>query len=464
MKKYLLLLYFVMLFVEVSGQQFNADSLMNIAETNNNDSIRIDAYFALTHRYAIGNVDSLMIYAKKAIVYGQAHHLRHLEAAGNLFAGYAFYRMGNLFQTQTYTLKAAKILDTYPNNLLQGYAANLYSFFQPTDSLQIMYEEKAVVYMGLAGKEGIFRLTTVYGNLSLDFENEHQLDSALVYAQKAYDIIIENGINTGIIAFISARLSKIHSELHQPGLAFAYGKMSLAAAQKSQVALGLDFAYRTMAEYYDSKHQEDSAFYYWSKVYNEPSASFYESKVDAANQLYKYYKKNHKADSALKYASIYIIGNDSLNNIAKAQQIEKINLQENVRQQELADQQAKEKETQKHNIQFALIAIGILIAIILFLLLSRTIMVSHKTVEILGVIVLLIVFEFINLLLHDYLENFTHNSPLLMLLALVAIAALIVPFHHRLEQLATKKLVEKNKVIRLAKAKKIVEQLGDKIS
>ena len=46
-----------------------------------------------------------------------------------------------------------------------------------------------------------------------------------------------------------------------------------------------------------------------------------------------------------------------------------------------------------------------------------------------------------------------------MLLGLVCMAALIVPLHHKLENWATHKLVEKNKAIRLAKAKKTIEEL-----
>jgi hypothetical protein len=48
------------------------------------------------------------------------------------------------------------------------------------------------------------------------------------------------------------------------------------------------------------------------------------------------------------------------------------------------------------------------------------------------------------------------------LLALVCIAALLVPLHHKLENWATHKLVEKNKQIRLAAAKKTIQQLEDK--
>jgi hypothetical protein len=72
------------------------------------------------------------------------------------------------------------------------------------------------------------------------------------------------------------------------------------------------------------------------------------------------------------------------------------------------------------------------------------------------VIALLIVFEFLNLLLHPFLERITHHNPVLMLLSLVCIAALLVPLHHRLEKWAVRKLVEKNKRIRLAAEKKMI--------
>ena len=48
-----------------------------------------------------------------------------------------------------------------------------------------------------------------------------------------------------------------------------------------------------------------------------------------------------------------------------------------------------------------------------------------------------------------------------MLLALVGIAALLVPLHHKVEHWATKKLVEKNKQIRLANAKKTISELSE---
>ena len=135
---------------------------------------------------------------------------------------------------------------------------------------------------------------------------------------------------------------------------------------------------------------------------------------------------------------------------------------EDLRQQQLVHEKMKEEEQRSQNIQFALIAFGIISFLILFLLLSRRIITNTKVIEFLGVVALLVVFEFLNLLLHPFLERVTHHSPVLMLLALVCIAALLVPLHHKLEKWATAKLVEKNKAIRLAAAKKTIEELDKK--
>jgi len=51
------------------------------------------------------------------------------------------------------------------------------------------------------------------------------------------------------------------------------------------------------------------------------------------------------------------------------------------------------------------------------------------------------------------------DSPVLMLLILIGIGALLVPLHHRLEKWITKIMVEKNKKIRLAAAKKTIASL-----
>jgi hypothetical protein len=51
-----------------------------------------------------------------------------------------------------------------------------------------------------------------------------------------------------------------------------------------------------------------------------------------------------------------------------------------------------------------------------------------------------------------------------MLLALVLIASLLIPIHHKIQHWLTNKLVEKNKRIRLAAAKKTIAILEGELT
>jgi tetratricopeptide (TPR) repeat protein len=185
-------------------------------------------------------------------------------------------------------------------------------------------------------------------------------------------------------------------------------------------------------------------------------------KRTAAGFLRKISEYNHRMDSAYYYLLMESAMKDSVfsqNNINK---INSLAFSEQLRVIEEEGKRAAEEEKRKQNIQYALIALGILTFIILFLLLSRSFITNGKLIRFLIVVALLIVFEFLNLLLHPFLERITHHSPVLMLLALVCIAALLVPLHHKSEKWATHKLVEKNKQIQLAAAMKTIEESENK--
>jgi len=242
-------------------------------------------------------------------------------------------------------------------------------------------------------------------------------------------------------------------------LAITYFDMAKKEAAGKSYTRYLNLLYTFMAEHYKSTGKTDSCALYAKKaivaVSNTP---FFYLSNKPAQLLTDIYEKTN-CDSTLKYAKVLKTANDSLNSSKANQQILLMTFEEDLRQQELAAEKIKENKERQQNIQYALIAFGIITFIIIFLLLSRSFITNTKMIGFLGVIALLIVFEFLNLLLHPFLERITNHSPVLMLLALVCIAALLVPLHHRLEKWATAKLVEKNKQIRLAAAKKTIEQL-----
>jgi hypothetical protein len=177
--------------------------------------------------------------------------------------------------------------------------------------------------------------------------------------------------------------------------------------------------------------------------------------------LYKSFEKTNQQDSVNTYFRMAMTIKDSIFNLEKIKSVQALSFREELRQQEIAAEKVKAEEERYENIQYALLGVGIIILLTFYLLLSRSFITNAKWIQFFGVVALLIVFEFLNLLLHPFLEKITHHSPILMLLSLVCIAAMLVPLHHKIEHWATAKLVEKNKEIRLANAKKTISQLSE---
>lgn len=178
--------------------------------------------------------------------------------------------------------------------------------------------------------------------------------------------------------------------------------------------------------------------------------------------IYQTFDKENKRDSSNKYFRLAAEIKDSLFSDAKIKNIQSQKFKEQIRQQELELQKEAIDHQHRENIENASIALGIILFILLFLLLSRSFITNVRFIKFLGVLALLLVFEFINILAHSYLEALTNNSQILTLLLLVGIAALLVPLHHKLEKWTITKVIEKNKAVRLADAKKTIDKLEPK--
>jgi tetratricopeptide (TPR) repeat protein len=185
-------------------------------------------------------------------------------------------------------------------------------------------------------------------------------------------------------------------------------------------------------------------------------------KLSAAGFLRQAFDSLHQIDSAYYYAKMKDALNDSIFNQNNINKIQAMEFNEQLRMMEDNAKTAEEALHRKQNIQYASIALSIIIFVTFFLLLSRTIIVNERLISFFVVLGLLIVFEFINLLIHPWLASFTNESPVLMLVALVVIAAMLIPLHHYLEHWIKEKVIRKNNVIRLAAARKTIERLEEK--
>ena len=281
-------------------------------------------------------------------------------------------------------------------------------------------------------------------------------DSALYYGNQSYQYALVSKDSNALTNSLST-LGDIHLSFGNMKLASEYYHM--ATPYSAGYLYNLPDIYMSMAKLFQQTGQIDSCLLYSQKALQIAQAQNNGDIIfKSAGLLSSLYEKKD-VNQSFYYYKLAVAGKDSMFNTEKVKQMQNLSVNETLRQQEREAEKIKTNEERKRNLQYAAIAVAIITFLILFLLLSRSIVVKTKFIEFFGVLGLLAVFEFINLFIHPYLSHATNDSPVLMLLILIGIGALLVPLHHRLEKWITKIMVEKNKKIRLAAAKKTIATL-----
>lgn len=462
MKKIATLLCFIACMQTAVAQKPNVDSILQKVAIEKDEDKKVDLLVSLISSEINNNPKWTIETGLKLLNQSNGENDNIELSVAYSFLGQGYRLLGNNIKALDYHHKGIAAAEK-SNNLsalafAENQTAHIYKDRQEYDKAIDIYLS-ATAHADKGKNEKI----KSWGPLNLGgvYLATGKLDSSLMYSQRAY----ENALKVNSIVdnpYLFSNLGGVQSKLGNAQLALSYYNMAIAQSLGSTNIRYLNIAYTGLAEHYQRFNQIDSCISYAKKaisVVNNTSFFYLSSKP--AQLLTDIYEKNN-CDSTLKYSKIYKTAADSLTNIKTNQQIQLMTFEEDLRQQEAAGEKLKAEEERKLNIQYALIALGIIVLLTLYLLLSRSFITNTKLIEFFGVIALLIVFEFLNLLLHPFLERITHHSPILMLLALVCIAALLVPFHHKIEKWATSKLVEKNKEIRLAAAKKTIEQLDTK--
>ncbi len=151
------------------------------------------------------------------------------------------------------------------------------------------------------------------------------------------------------------------------------------------------------------------------------------SLLDSISGNYKQAYQNYKK---------YIIYRDSIvNEETSKKSLQAKMLYESEKNEEMAkaaELKRKAEEDAERNLQLLAIAVFIPIFFVGVLLLSRT-KVRPRVVEFLGVLSLLLFFEFITDLIYPYVSRLTNENPIWEMLFLVSLAALLEPLNFKLE-------------------------------
>ncbi|MEI2696066.1 MAG: tetratricopeptide repeat protein [Saprospiraceae bacterium] len=465
---------FIFLFLFCVGltnaQQTRIDSLKKQLTAEKADSIKLQILWEISNLYGYLSNDSKVYYAQQAVLLSMKNR-NSLPVGSEAQAFYilasSLWWAGNYPDAKEAYFKALQIAEPLTDTLFIGY---IYSGIASVERNAGNYRE-AIKYYTKA--ENLTKhipdndvLLGVLVDKGKSYEQLGILDSAYTYVQECLAMYFRKFQGKNVFGGgLQSAMGIIYSKMGKEQLAVEFFRQSIQLSSELNEYRLLARAYCEYAEHFDRFNHRDSAIYYATKGFMiDRQFNLLVQQLSASTLLTKLYKQENKIDSAFKYQQLMIETRDSVFSGEKINRLQALEFNEQLRQQELASEKAKSEEERKQNIQYALIAIGLVILIILFLFLSRSFITNTKLISFFGVIALLLVFEFLNLLLHPFLERITHHSPILMLLALVCIAALLVPLHHKLEKWTTVKLLEKNKATRLANAKKTIEKLENKLN
>jgi tetratricopeptide (TPR) repeat protein len=448
--------------IEQSTQSKRLDSLKKELSKSKDDTATVMLYLSLASAFYsyTSMVDSGYFYADKAEVLSKKMKWKTGEGVGQFSKLWYYYDTYNYPKALAAALSGLKILEDAKDTLSIAGALDMirvfYTMIQDyANSIPYSHRLLTIGKMindTIAIGNGLFGLAEAYYYMKMS-------DSALKYFEDNYHILNRSNFigRERDLAWAYSGLSKVYNQMNEKDLAMSYLKKGLqfAATVYDSSILKLEL-YATLSDIYLKENNYDSALKYaYLSLNSPPKPQQAPTAFTLLSQIYEHINK----DSAINYYKMVNAINDSLFNTKTKTQVASLTQNEIERQKQIQEEQKKLTSDRKRNIQYTAIAIGVVTLIILFLLYSGSIIGKEKFIKYLGILVLLIVFEFINLFIHPFLAHATDESPLLMLLTMVAIAAVLIPLHHRIEHWVSHQLVERNKRVRLEAAKKIIRQL-----
>ncbi|MBS1511903.1 MAG: tetratricopeptide repeat protein [Bacteroidetes bacterium] len=444
--RYLLVLFIAVSFTStIVAQGSKIDSLSHLLIKEKADTNRVTVLWRLAEQYQFFKPDTALQLAQQALLLAQRIQYTEGESRSLAILATAQYMIGNYPSALNNYMQKLKIEEK--RNSPRNYASALNNIGlmyillgEYNNALDYLYRaDSTIETAGDAAKAELkYNIT---GNIGEAYYRMNKADSAKQYftialslAEQSKDSFSLGASLLGIANVLQAQQQYADALQHYLQ-AFHFLNNGLNNEMLCEATLG-------MAKVYDEQQQPDSAAYYALKSFNTAAHDHFLSRqLDAASFLSTHYKKKQLFDSAFFYLEQASALQDSIKGQDKTREATIISNNEQMRQAELAEQKIRDKEARFQQLQMLGIAIFIPLFFLLTLVISR-IRIHVLIIKFMGIISLLLVFEFLTLLLHPAVAELTHHVPILELLIFVCIAAVLIPLHHRLEHLLIEKITK----------------------
>lgn len=429
----------------IQAQQPKIDSLKNRLLTEKEDSNRVTLLWKLAQQYQSFKPDTSLVLSEEALLLARRIQFTEGESRSLALLAASQYLLGDY----------PKALSNYMQKLrIEEKRNSPRNFASALNNIGLMYilladYPKALSYLyradstveavgGVAKEELKYSITNNIGETYLRMKKadsaNHYFEDALQLAKQAGDSYYLGESMVGLANVYSLNLQRKEAAKYY-FMAVPYLKEVLNNDLLCEAYLGI-------AKIFDVTGPADSAAFYGNLCYNvAKNDGFLSRQMDAAIFLSGHYKKLSTYDSAYHFMELSAELKDSVMGNEKLRAATIISSDEQIRQAEMAEQKRKDKAARYQQLQLLMIAIFIPLFFLVTLFVSK-IKIHVHFIRFMGIISLLLLFEYLTLLLHPMIANLTHHKPVLELLIFVVIGAGLIPLHHRMEHWLISRLIK----------------------
>ena len=393
MKQFSFLIVLILFFSELNSQnKNNVDSLQNLLSETKDKKEIVDIYNDLSVEMLAGNADSAMFYAEKSLEMSQLINYTKGIANSYLSLGGGSIIDGNFNFAVDYLMNALKIFETENDSIgiSHSYLKLGSTYFYLDDF------EKALKYnilsLSFLKSENNSELRTAYNNIGLVYSAMNNADSALLYYQKSINISKDKG-NRGDIIYELGNIANLYADNGNYTKAIDIYKeiikLSKEKGDKNAVLIcyiNLSDTYKSIIEKEENKNVP--AHYNLLSLNYGDSALVLAKEMNSLvfvsygyQQLYLSYKNIGDYKKAFLNLESYLESKDSLFNLEKIAELEKLEKQYHTEKQqtEIADfKKTKEFNEALIKKQNQAIFLGIIAIFIVFVLLIFLIILNKK--------------------------------------------------------------------------------------
>jgi len=430
--------FFVCILIAAYAQKNTTSALRSQLQQRIPDTVRVELLRKLSMQVQSVKPDSALLFAQQGLSLAQKISYKKGEADCLDRLGVVLWKNGKYDRALLCAIGSLKIREENKDRAGQLVSLNDIGIIYADQNdynraLQYDFKAKAIADQ-LHNKRN---KSIILSNIGHCYIKLNKIDSALSFEMQAYEI--QQALNDkDALPNTLSILGDINFQMTHVALALEYYRLSAGLAIKNNDQIGLADTYNSIAVLYKNANA-DSAVFYATQALNAAKKAIYPEGIFHASSVLAQIYQGKNEHLELLYFKIAATAKDSLFSAEKVKEMQTLSFNEAARQQEIAEERHHESEQRIINLQLIGIALFIPFFFLVMLLMSKS-RTHRRVIDFMSGLSLLLVFEFITLFIHPFVQRISNHLPVLELGILVALAAVLVPLHHKMTHWLREKL------------------------